>query len=274
MKRTNGFHYVTALFATLVAVGCMDSSRREDELEGTAEEQLIAGCADTDNDGVCNIDDNCPTVANAGQADGDKDGVGNACDNCPTTSNPGQVDTDGDGAGDACEAVLCADADKDGVCNEEDNCPTVANANQSDKDGDDVGDACDNCPKDPNPGQVDTDGDGKGDACDAVVVVGCTSDPDKDGVCDDNNGDRCPGTVADTAPGGLKPNHSIWTHGDEFDVGDLGNGDPSNFSFSIEETRGCSCKQIRQALGINGKGLEKFGCPPGVMQHWIDLVNK
>ncbi|MDI3284762.1 thrombospondin type 3 repeat-containing protein [Polyangium sp. 15x6] len=310
MKRTNGFHYVTAFFATLVAVGCMESSRREDEVVGNAEGQLIAACADSDGDGICNADDNCRNVDNYDQEDSDGDGVGDACDNCSNTSNPGQTDTDGDGTGDACEIVACADSDKDGVCNSADNCPNTPNPGQLDADEDGVGDACDNCPNDPNsgqadkdkdgtgdaceivlcadsdkdgvcndvdncpydpnPGQTDSDGDGKGDACDPVVVIGCTTDADEDGVCDDD--DDCPGTVPDTAPGGLKPNHAIWTHGDEFDVGPLGNGNPSNFSYTIEETRGCSCKQIRIALGvaINSKGIDKHGCPPGIMQQWIN----
>lgn len=67
------------------------------------------GCLDTDDDGKCDSDDNCPAVGNADQADGDDDGVGDVCDNCPTVPNPGQEDnngiTDGDGIGDACEAV-------------------------------------------------------------------------------------------------------------------------------------------------------------------------
>ena len=41
--------------------------------------------------------------ANAGSPDTDDDGVVDACDNCPTTMNADQVDTDGNGVGDACE---------------------------------------------------------------------------------------------------------------------------------------------------------------------------
>jgi hypothetical protein len=43
--------------------------------------------ADADADGVCDADDNCPSVANFAQLDSDRDGSGDACDPC--ISNPG-----------------------------------------------------------------------------------------------------------------------------------------------------------------------------------------
>ena len=58
---------------------------------------------DTDADGVVDVVDNCPLVANPGQADADGDNHGDACDNCPTTSNPDQQDSDGDTLGDVCD---------------------------------------------------------------------------------------------------------------------------------------------------------------------------
>lgn len=75
---------------------------------------------DTDNDGVIDSEDNCPTIPNTDQADYDNTGPGDRCDtvidqdldgvlnnfdNCPTVANPVQVDSDGDGAGDACDSV-------------------------------------------------------------------------------------------------------------------------------------------------------------------------
>jgi hypothetical protein len=59
--------------------------------------------ADTDGDGVQNVNDNCPAVSNANQLDSDRDTVGTACDNCPTVYNPSQLDANGNGIGDACE---------------------------------------------------------------------------------------------------------------------------------------------------------------------------
>jgi len=73
---------------------------------------------DDDNDGVLDINDNCPMQANTDQADNDGDGEGDACDddddndgildgfdNCPFIYNPGQEDIDNDGIGDICDKV-------------------------------------------------------------------------------------------------------------------------------------------------------------------------
>ena len=122
---------------------------------------------DADQDGICTMDDNCDTVANADQSDIDNDGRGDACDVCAAVSDPAQGDVDGDGVGDMC-----------------DNCGSDANYNQLDGDADGLGDACDNCATDANPGQADSDGDGIGDACDLC------NDPDGDGVCE--GADNCP----------------------------------------------------------------------------------
>lgn len=148
---------------------------------------------DTDQDGIADSADNCPTVANADQADGDADGTGDVCDNCPDDANADQADADGDGLGDVCDNCAAdanadqGDADGDGTGNSCDNCVSEANADQADTDGDGAGDACDNCPDDSNTDQADGDGDGVGDACDncRTSANANQADGDNDGVGDD-----------------------------------------------------------------------------------------
>jgi predicted extracellular nuclease len=43
-------------------------------------------------------------------------------------------------------------------------------------------------------------------------------------------------------------------------------------TFAIEDTAGCSCEQIVDALGL-GKGHKKYGCSIGVMRTWVELVS-
>ncbi|MCC7072554.1 MAG: thrombospondin type 3 repeat-containing protein, partial [Deltaproteobacteria bacterium] len=139
---------------------------------------------DNDEDGVGNLCDNCPVLQNAEQGDGDEDGRGDTCDNCAGVAGDDQTDTDGDGRGDLCDL----DMDDDNLTNADDNCPDVANTNQLDGDGDGAGDACDNCATYRNPTQGDLDGDGFGDTCD-----NCPQHANVDQGDDDNDivGDVC-----------------------------------------------------------------------------------
>ena len=65
---------------------------------------------DRDDDGVDDVLDNCPELANTGQFDEDADGVGDVCDNCPHIGNLAQLDIEEtiggalpDGVGDDCD---------------------------------------------------------------------------------------------------------------------------------------------------------------------------
>jgi hypothetical protein len=156
----------------------------------------LEGSLDSDNDGVLNHVDNCPTVANPTQADGNANGIGDACD---------QPDTDNDGFYDA-----------------QDNCPTVANPAQEDGDVDGRGDACDACPTDPaktisagacgcGAAETDSDADGTPDCVDNCPsdstkinggVCGCgTPDTDSDGDGTADCLDQCPANPSKITPG-------------------------------------------------------------------------
>lgn len=80
--------------------------------------------ADVDNDGVPDVSDNCPTLAND-QTNADGDPFGDACDACPMTASATTHDEDRDTVGDECD--LCPGSEDLGA----------------DQDGDGVGDLCD-----------------------------------------------------------------------------------------------------------------------------------
>jgi len=190
---------------------------------------------DTDNDGVSDVNDNCPLNSNPDQSDFNNDGIGDGCQ-----------DSDEDGINDdvdLCPSDEFNDADGDGICagmgyrspmtGQWDNCPWVANPDQLDDDFDLMGDACDAdisgerptcgvgqlppCP--PETTIDDTDGDGLSDD-DETNIYGTDptlADTDGDGVDDgednckltpnpydiDADGNGTPDTQTDTDNDGL-----------------------------------------------------------------------
>jgi len=129
---------------------------------------------DADDDGVSDLDDNCPNTANPDQLDADGDDVGDLCDNCPLLANADQSDLDADNVGDSCDNCVNdgnpaqEDHDSDDVGDYCDNCVETHNPDQQNSDSDFLGDLCDNCPDSTNLNQADQDNDGIGDVCDAL----------------------------------------------------------------------------------------------------------
>lgn len=110
-----------ALFAAVTSAGAAACAFDDGGVTGDDDDDApdAAPDLDRDDDGVADVDDNCPDVANAGQQDEDGDGVGNACDNCPHVANADQANEGEtvagaapDGAGDACDPAP-ADAGND-----------------------------------------------------------------------------------------------------------------------------------------------------------------
>lgn len=191
-------------FGGLVRKVNTDGSGLTTILAGDANGRDLAFYEDSDNDGIPEISDNCPTTSNVSQTDTDSDSSGDACDsdddgdsvadgsdNCTLVVNSTQTDTDSDASGDACDA----DDDGDGVADGSDNCSLASNVSQTDTDSDSQGDSCDsdddgdsvadgsdNCTLVANSAQTDTDSDSTGDACD--------TDDDNDTVAD--GADNCP----------------------------------------------------------------------------------
>jgi thrombospondin type 3 repeat protein/hemolysin type calcium-binding protein len=84
-----------------------------------------------------------PALVSYNQSDTDNDGVPDALDNCPSVANPHQSNIDHDTKGDVCDP----DVDGDGRPNAKDNCPLKPNPGQRDTDKDGIGDVCDKTPR-------------------------------------------------------------------------------------------------------------------------------
>ena len=78
--------------------------------------EVMVDFTDSDNDGVPDVDDNCPEKPNKEQEDTDEDRLGDICDNCPEKFNPDQKDSNGNGIGDACDPLCELLGDVDGDC--------------------------------------------------------------------------------------------------------------------------------------------------------------
>jgi hypothetical protein len=97
-------------------------------------------------------------------------------------------------------------------------------------------------------------------------------DEDGDGVPDDQ--DACPETVIPEAMPTQRLGVNRFALVDDDTIFDTAapKGQGPQQSFTVEDTAGCSCVQIIDALSL-GKGHAKFGCSISAMEEWISLVN-
>ena len=215
------------------------STLRTQGLEGTC---IVP---DTDDDGICDAQDNCPSHWNFGQEDPDGDGAGDPCDPCP--DDPFD------------------DVDQDGHCGPDDNCPVTTNPAQADGDSDGIGDACDVCPAHPDAGQEDEDGDGLGDLCDPCLADP-VNDPDGDGVCDIV--DNCP-EVADAS----QSDADLDGRGDLCDVCPFDALDDADFDLFCADVDVCPAVYDPAQLDgdADGKGDLCDNCVAAINADQVDL---
>ena len=179
---------------------------RDDSNEDLCINDATSNAANSDNDKICDLSDNCDDDDNENQADFDGNGEGDVCDDdddgdnvldeddllCPNSlTTSGFTDADMDGCLDNGEDICTNDAisntidtDGDNICDPSDNCAMIFNENQADYDSDGEGDVCDN----------DIDGDNvlSGDLCImSSLPWDGTGDADNDGCRDDNGDDLC-----------------------------------------------------------------------------------
>ncbi|MEM1322126.1 MAG: lectin-like protein [Bacteroidota bacterium] len=173
----------------------------DDNDDCTTNDVLDADCncagtfQDSDGDGVCDAEDNCPGFDDNADADGD--GIADGCDDCDANQAGMPCDDNDDcTSNDVLDADCnCAgtfqDSDGDGVCDAEDNCPGFDD--NADADGDGTPDGCDDC--DANLAGTPCDDNDEctvNDIFDANCnCAGTFKDGDKDDVCDAD--DICPG---------------------------------------------------------------------------------
>ncbi len=160
--------------------------------------EMVNNNTDTDGDGIVDINDNCPLIANANQLDADNDGFGAVCDcddtpstgaSCNTGCSTFYLDSDNDSYGDPAVSVTTCVAPGGYVsnnqdCNDNDNsiypdAPEICDGKDNDcnpstledEDGDGVCNEDDICPGGDD--TVDLNNNNIPDACESTITLNC-----------------------------------------------------------------------------------------------------
>ncbi len=104
-----------------------------------------------------------------------------------------------------------------------------------------------------------------GDGCSAIceIEVQC---PDNDGDGVNDCDDKCLNSQLDNIS--LNPNQ--YAQNINFGPFESGPGNQQSIVYDMTTTKGCTCKQIAEQLGV-GVGHIKKGCSPSVMETWTGL---
>ncbi|CAA0111340.1 Glutamyl-tRNA(Gln) amidotransferase subunit A [Zhongshania aliphaticivorans] len=251
------------------------------------------GGADTDNDGVNDAVDACPSTEaglsvdadgcalEEAEQDSDADGIKNGNDNCPADANEDQLDTDNDTRGDACDLdddndglldsdeidngsnPLLADSDADGVDDGNDAFPTD-NTETQDSDGDSIGNNADQ--DDDNDGLSDTDEQ-------ALGTDPQRADSDSDGVSDSQDAfPTDPTESADTDSDGVGDNSDAFPQdpseikdSDSDGVGDNADAFPNDSTETVDtdgDGTGNNADQDDDGDGLSDADEQTAGTDP------------
>ena len=106
-----------------------------------------------------------------------------------------------------------------------------------------------------------------------ITLAAVNVDDDGDGIPNDE--DLCPDTTVPESVPTIALGKNRWALVDGDGVFDTNapNGRGPGFMFDLEDTAGCSCEQIIEALEV-GQGHVRFGCSSSVMEEWLLYVSQ
>ena len=105
-----------------------------------------------------------------------------------------------------------------------------------------------------------------------MTIEAAIADTDGDGILDPD--DLCADTVIPESIPTVRLGVNRWALVDGDGVFDTTSppGMGPGFEFDLQDTAGCSCRQIIDILGL-GKGHEQFGCSNSAMMEWVSIAS-